>query len=69
MDAHSHLRICNARANLNHDICKFCETRREGKPKLQAVNITHVYPGGVKALENVNLAIGTGELVALIGLS
>jgi energy-coupling factor transport system ATP-binding protein len=53
--------------NLNHDICKFYETRSEGKPKLQAVNITHVYPGSVKALENVNLAIGTGELVAFLG--
>jgi len=32
-------------------------------------NVSKTYPGGVQALKNVNLEIGDGEFVAIIGLS
>lgn len=36
---------------------------------LEIKNLTKVYPNGVKALEDVNLTIHTGEFVSIIGLS
>jgi phosphonate transport system ATP-binding protein len=36
---------------------------------IQFNNVSKIYPGGVQALENVNLKIDHGEFVAIIGLS
>ncbi len=36
---------------------------------IQFVNVSKIYPGGVQALEGVNLTINDGEFVAIIGLS
>jgi NitT/TauT family transport system ATP-binding protein len=39
------------------------------EPILRAVNAGKVYPGGIEALRNANLAIEPGEFVCLIGAS
>jgi len=36
---------------------------------IKFVNVSKVYPGGVKALKDVNFTISDGEFVAIIGLS
>lgn len=36
---------------------------------IQFINVSKVYPGGVQALDHVNLKINRGEFVAIIGLS
>lgn len=36
---------------------------------IKFVNVSKVYPGGVKALNNINFTINDGEFVAIIGLS
>ena len=30
-------------------------------------NLTHIYPGGVVAVQNVNLKIHKGEIIGIIG--
>jgi energy-coupling factor transport system ATP-binding protein len=53
---------------LNHEICKLPGSRgAPGGAKLQAINVTHTYSGGVRALEDVNAVFRAGELVALMG--
>jgi energy-coupling factor transport system ATP-binding protein len=53
---------------LNHEICKLPGSRgAPGGVKLQAINVTHTYSGGVRALEDVNAVFRAGELVALMG--
>ncbi|MBE3572626.1 MAG: ABC transporter ATP-binding protein [Moorella humiferrea] len=37
------------------------------EPIIKVENLVHVYPGGVKALKGVNLAIQKGEVVAILG--
>ncbi|MBM7570722.1 energy-coupling factor ABC transporter ATP-binding protein [Aquibacillus albus] len=34
---------------------------------LRVENLTHIYPGKIKALESINLEIGEGEVVAVLG--
>jgi energy-coupling factor transport system ATP-binding protein len=36
-------------------------------PALEARDVTHIYPGGNRALENVSLTIHQGEFLAMIG--
>lgn len=36
-------------------------------PYIVVENVSHVYPGGVKAIEDVNLTIGEGEILAVLG--
>lgn len=44
-------------------------TRQDTPPALEAVNLSYQYPGypPVKALENINLSIPTGEIVGIVG--
>lgn len=35
--------------------------------RLETIDVTYVYPGGVKALENVNFVADTGQFVLLLG--
>ncbi len=39
------------------------------EPLLKASNVGKIYPGGIEALRNANLAIAPGEFVCLIGAS
>jgi spermidine/putrescine ABC transporter ATP-binding subunit len=39
------------------------------RPIIEIVNVSKVYPGGVKAVDNVNLTVGRGEFFALLGPS
>lgn len=38
-----------------------------GDPILRVEDLAHVYPGGTRALDGVNLSIGAGERVAIVG--
>jgi len=43
-------------------------TRRDpGEPVIEAIRLGHVYPGGVEALAGVDVSIGAGEFVAVLG--
>lgn len=41
--------------------------REPGAPVIEARSLSHTYPGGVVALEDVSLTIGSGEFVAVLG--
>lgn len=45
-----------------------CSVRTKGSPILEAQELTYTYPTyGVKALRGINLCIGEGEFIAIIG--
>ena len=39
------------------------------EPAVRISNLGMVYPGGIRALEGVNLEVGEGEFLAILGLS
>jgi energy-coupling factor transport system ATP-binding protein len=39
----------------------------KGEPIIQVENLTYVYPGGLKALDGINLQVRGGEFVGIIG--
>ncbi|MBB4824575.1 phosphonate transport system ATP-binding protein [Sporosarcina luteola] len=41
----------------------------EQRPVIQLVNVNKTYPNGVQGLKNLNISIGQGEFVIVIGLS
>ena len=38
-----------------------------GEPLIICENLTHIYPGGVKAVQDVNLEVHSGEIIGIIG--
>ena len=40
-----------------------------GAPIIEIKNVTKIYPGGVKAVEDANISVGRGEFFALLGPS
>jgi energy-coupling factor transport system ATP-binding protein len=37
------------------------------EPFIKVTGVSHVYPNGVTAIQDVNLEIGEGEIVAVLG--
>ncbi|ABL78504.1 ABC transporter ATP-binding protein [Thermofilum pendens] len=53
---------------LDGSVCGEPRGRRGGLEEVVRVQgVTHVYPGGIRALDNVTLTLYSGELVALMG--
>jgi len=50
-------------------ICNFPESPKpvKGEPIIQVENLTYIYPGGLKALDGINLQVRGGEFVGIIG--
>lgn len=38
-----------------------------GEPLIICENLTHIYPGGVKAVQDINLEVHSGEIIGVIG--